>query len=328
MTIKCLLTRRFWEQDLDFLRSNIKHEIEFIEPRGYTVQAMIEMASKGIDILLGDVPEAEVLDASTSVKLLQIPWTGLDQVNFDVLKKYPFEVCNSHSNATSVAEMGMALLFSCLKQIPSHHYAMQQGNWRRPGAEDCTMPEVLYGKNIGLIGYGAIGRKLAHMLLGFDVNLQALASRARQEDDITVMGDDQLDFLCSWSDIIIISVPLTPKTKDMIGKRQFEIMKSNAYLINISRGAVIDEESLYNALKSRQIACAGIDVWYRYPKRGESISRPSRFSFEDLYNVVMSPHRGGMVGGELPHLVDVVENLNRFAQGKPLINRIDLMKGY
>lgn len=328
MAIKCLLTRKFWDQDLEFLRSHIQPKVEFIVPRDYSTQSLIEAVSKEIDILLGDVPDADVLDASTNVKLLQIPWTGIDQLNFDLLKKYQFQVCNSHSNAASVAEMGLALLLSCLKQIPSHHYAMQQGNWRRPGADDCTMPELLHGKNVGLIGYGAIGRKLANMLFGFDVNLQVLASEARQDCNITVLGSDQLDFLCNWCDVLIVSVPLTPKTREMIGKRQFEMMKSNVYLINISRGSIIDEESLYNALKTRQIAGAGIDVWYQYPQRGQSLSRPSRFPFEILDNVVMSPHRGGMVRGALPHLVDVVENLNRFAEGRPLINHVDLAKRY
>lgn len=326
--IKCLPTRRFWDQDMEYLRAHVTPEIEFVFPKDYTTPALIQTASQGIDILLGDVPAPEVLDALRGVQLMQIPWTGMDQVDFDVLQRFTFQVCNSHSNAISAAELGMALLLSCIKQIPSHHYALQQGNWRRPGAEDCVMPDILYGKDVGLIGYGAIGRKLARILASFDVSIHALASEARQEGEVAILGADKLDHLCSRCDILIVSAPLTTETRGMIGKRQIEAMKITAYLINISRSAIIEEDALYNALKNHEIAGAGIDVWYQYPQRGQSVSRPSRYPFETLDNVVMSPHRGGMVRGELPHMVDVVENLNRFAAGKPLINRVNLSKRY
>lgn len=327
-SIKCIITRKFWEQDLEYLRDRVTPKIEFVIPQEYTTHSLIKAASRGADILLGDVPSAEVLAATTDLELLQIPWTGVDQINFNLLKQYNCVVCNSHGNAVSVAELGLALLLCCMKQIPSHHFAMQHGNWRRPGSSDCVMPEMLSGKNIGLIGYGAIGQNLARMMVGFDITLHLLASEARQDGQVFVMGPDQLDVLCSKCDVLIVSVPLTPSTHGMIGERQFHAMKENVFLINISRGAIIDEEAFYNALKHRRIAGAGIDVWYQYPQRGDSFSRASRFPFETLDNVIMSPHRGGMIRGELQHLVDVTENLNRFAAGKPLINRVNLAKRY
>jgi phosphoglycerate dehydrogenase-like enzyme len=327
-TIKCLLTRKFWDRDEEYLRAHTPPQIEFIIPFAYSPPALIEASSKGVDILLGDVPVAEVLDAITGIKILQIPWTGIDNIDFDLLQKYDFTVCNSHSNAVSVAELGVALLLSCMKQIPSHHLAMQQGNWRRPGAVDCEMPALLHGKTIGLIGYGAIGQRIGHILKSFEVKTIALASKARRVGEIDVLGTEQIDLLCQQCDALIISAPLTPKTNGMIGSRQFEMMKSSAYLINISRAAVVDEKALYHSLKNRRIAGAGIDVWYRHPKRGQSLSPASDLPFETLENIIMSPHRGGMIEGELPHLVDVVENLNRFALGEPLINRVDLLKKY
>ncbi len=326
--IKCLLTRQFWDRDIAYLRSHVTPKIELVVPKGYTPEFLIESAEDEIEILLGDVPGLEVLDAISGVKLMQIPWTGIDKLNFDLLEKYSFTVCNSHSNAAPVAEMGMALLFACMKQIPSHDHAMRQGNWRRPGASDCEMPALLNKKRVGLVGYGAVGKKLARMLTCFDAEVTALASRPRKDGETVVLGPDQLDCLCSRSDALMISAPLTPVTKGMIGTRQFDAMMRNAYLVNVSRGEIVDEEALYDALSNRQIAGAGIDVWYRYPSRGHSMSRPSRFPFEALDNVVMSPHRGGLADGQLPHLADVVENLNRFASGMALINRVDLSKKY
>jgi len=326
--IRCLLTRKFWDRDEEYLRAHTTRLIEFIIPPAYSPPNLIEASSGGVDILLGDVPVAEVLDSITGIKLLQIPWTGIDNIDFDLLQKFDFSVCNSHSNAVSVAELGVALLLSCMKQIPSHHLSMQHGNWRRPGAVDCEMPALLHGKTVGLIGYGAIGQRIGRMVKGFEVRTIALASKARRAEEIDVLGPEQIDELCQQCDALIISAPLTPTTKGMIGSHQFEMMKSSGYLINISRATVVDEKALYHALKNRQIAGAGFDVWYRYPIRGQSISPASDLPFETLDNVTMSPHRGGIVEGELPHLVDVVENLNRFALGKPLINRVDLLKKY
>jgi phosphoglycerate dehydrogenase-like enzyme len=327
-SIRCLLTRHFWDRDLAYLRSHVTPQIELVVPKGYTPGFLIESAKDKTEILLGDVPGPEALDAISGVKLMQIPWTGIDKLNFNLLEKYRFVICNSHSNAASVAEMGMALLLACMKQIPSHHHAMRQGNWRRPGAADCEMPALLNGKRVGLVGYGAIGKKLARMLTCFDAEVIALASRPRKDGETIVLGADHLASLCSQSDALIISVPLTPETKGMIGMHQFSTMKRNAYLVNISRGEIVDEKALYEVLNNRQIAGAGIDVWYQYPSRGHSISRPSRFPFETLDNLVMSPHRGGLADGELPHMADVVENLNRFASGKPLINCVELSKKY
>ncbi len=326
--IKCLLTRKFWDLDLEYLRTHVMPDVVFVIPKDYSIPTLAEEASRGIDILLGDVPAPEVMDAATGVKLLQIPWTGLDKIDFGLLEKYSFQVCNSHSNAASVAELAMALLLACMKQIPSHHCALKQGNWRRPGSEDFTPPDALYGKDIGLIGYGAVGRKLEKMLKGFDVTIRALASDGRKEGELAILGPDGLNHLFKRCDVLIVTAPLTPATRGMIGREQLELMKSTSYLINVSRGDIIDEESLFCVLKENRIAGAGIDVWYQYPQRGHSLSRPSRFPFETLGNVVMSPHRGGMIRGELPHLPDAVENLNRFATGRPLINRVDFTKGY
>ena len=154
--IKCLLTRKFWDQDLRYLRERVSPRIEFVVPDGYGPEALIR-AAPGAEIFLGDVPDATVLDAARELRLIQIPWTGVDQVDFDSLRTRTFQICNSHSNSRSVAELGMALLLACLKQIPSHDAALRRGDWRRPGASNFVMPERLGGKTVGLLGFGAVG---------------------------------------------------------------------------------------------------------------------------------------------------------------------------
>lgn len=326
-TIKCLLTRKFWDQDLRFLREHVSPRIEFVVPDGYGPEALIR-AAPGVEIFLGDVPDATVLDAARELRLIQIPWTGVDQVDFDSLRTRPLQVCNSHSNSRSVAELGMALLLACLKQIPAHDAALRRGDWRRPGASNFVMPERLGGKAVGLLGFGAVGRHWARMLSGFGVVLRPMASTARSEDSLEVVGPDQLDRLCAECDVLMVSLALTPQTKGMLGKRQFDLMKPSAHLVNMSRAAILEEEPFFEALRTGRIAGAGVDVWYQYPRRGDSAAAVSRFPFADLPNVVLSPHRGGLAHGELPHLVDVVTNLELFADRKPLINVVDSRKGY
>ena len=325
--IKCLLTRKFWDQDLGYLRANVSPRIEFVLPEGYSPEALVRSAA-GAEIFLGDVPDAAVLDAAKELRLIQIPWTGVDLVDFGSLRSRAILVCNSHSNSRSVAELGMALLLACFKQIPAHDAALRRGDWRRPGSANFAMPDLLGGKTVGLLGFGAVGRQWARMLSGFEVVLRAMASSARSEGSIEVAGPDQLDRFCAECDILLVSLALTPQTKGMLGKRQFSLMKPTAYVINLSRAAILEEEPFYEALKTGQIAGAGVDVWYQYPRRGESAAQVSRFPFADLPNVVLSPHRGGLASGELPHLVDVVENLNRWASGQPPMNRVDCARGY
>ena len=325
--VKCLLTRRFWDQDLQYLREHVSPRIEFVVPEGYSPDILIRFAAD-VEIFLGDVPDVAVLDAAKNLRLIQIPWTGVDQLDFDLLQTRAFQVCNSHSNSRSVAELGVALLLACFKQIPSHDAALRRGDWRRPGASNFIMPELLSGKTVGLLGFGAVGRQWARMLSGFDVVLHAMASSSRSEDSLDVVGPDQLDRLCAESDVLMVSLALTPQTKGMLGKHQFALMKPSAYIINMSRAAILEEAPFFEALKTGQIAGAGIDVWYQYPRRGDSNADVSRFPFVTLPNVVLSPHRGGLAKGELPHLVDVVKNLNRWADEKPLVNKVDCKRGY
>jgi phosphoglycerate dehydrogenase-like enzyme len=324
--LRCLLTRKFWDQDLDYLRAHTHSPLEFIPSDG-SVDAMVREAG-AVDVLLGDVPPPAVLSAARTVKLMQIPWTGIDQVDMGSLRSVSYPVCNSHGNARAVAELGVALLLSLLKQVTVHDQSLRQGNWRRPGASDCIMPETLAGKRVVLMGFGAIGRYVGRMLAGFEVDVEAIVSERRLEGRMQLHGPEDLDHLCGHCDILIATLPLTDRTRGVLGTRQFALMKPTTYVVNMSRGATMDEEALYLALRERRIAGAALDVWYQYPRRGETGSAVSRFPFAELDNVVMSPHRGGMVRGELPHLADVAENLNHLMAGEPLINAVNIDKGY
>ena len=127
-----------------------------------------------------------------------------------------------------------------------------------------------------------------------------------------------LDELLLRSDAVFVTLPLTPRTRDLISFKQFDLMKKSAYLINVARGPIVNQEALYNALKNFRIAGAAIDVWYDDPS----------FPFHGLDNIVLSSYRAGYVRNDSPHLWDTVKNLKLFAEGEEPINAIDIEKGY
>lgn len=328
-TIQCLLTRKFWDRDINYLKKNVASDVEFVFPDEYSTEGLIrKLFDNKIKIMLGDVPDEKVLNAAKYLELIQIPWNGVEGLDFHLLEKFDFTVCNSHSNSISVAELAIGLMFSCIKQIPSHDKALRKGNWRRPGAADCEFPDLLYGKTVAIVGFGSVGQTIFKMLSGFNLTFIAVALHNKKFNGVPVFGPDKIHEVCSKADIIFISAPLTKKTYGLVNQNVFKSMKPRAYLINVGRAEIIEEESLYRALKNKVIAGAAIDTWYVQPSRGVSISPVSRFVFNKLDNLVMSPHRGGMIRDELLHLNDVVENLNRFANGDNLINVINIKEGY
>ena len=333
--IRVLLGKNFFQKDLEYITSRLAENVEIVTPPDFSSETLAEVVKNEIDVFLGEPSSKNILDNAASLKLIQIPWTGVDRLNFDLLRQYPFPVCNSHSNARAVAEYAVSLMFAVTKAIPIHDRYLRQGKWCRPKQNSESFfspPELIRNKTVGIIGYGAIGKLIAEMLNGFSVTLQAV--EAKQYDTpptplVKIMPPVQMLDIVEESDFLFVAIPFTACTEGMINKNVFNKMKPTAYLINTSRGQVLAEEDLYNALKTKQIAGAAIDTWYNYPKPDSPDVLPSKdFPFHKLDNIVLSPHRAGFARGLLPHLDDAVENLNRLATGKPLINILDLEVGY
>ncbi|HET7101588.1 MAG TPA: 2-hydroxyacid dehydrogenase, partial [Terriglobia bacterium] len=194
-----------------------------------------------------------------------------------------------------------------------------EGSWTTgevPGGE-------VLGKILGLVGYGTIGREVASRAraLGMPIKVVSAHPPKRKPRDVDFWkGPAALPQLLKESDYVVLACPLNKKTQGLIGPREFKQMKRHAFLINVARGAVVQEEALYRALKDRRIAGAAIDVWYRYPKDNERC-RPSRFPFHELDNVVMTPHVSGWtLETRQKRFQLVADNISRLVAGKPLLN--------
>jgi phosphoglycerate dehydrogenase-like enzyme len=247
------------------------------------------------------------------LKFLQIASTGYDNVDLETVRNRGIVMCNSpSSNKESVAEhvIGMALFF--LKDFRFLDSEIRNGNW-----PILTASRDLKGKTFGIVGMGAIGRRLAERLLVMGTGIiyydsLRLPESVEEELGVTYVP---LDELLSASDIISLHVPLTPETKHMIGKRQFDSMKTGCIFINTSRAEVVKTPDLITALKNGKIR-AGIDVFDR---------EPPDFSLElfKMDNALFSPHIAGVtVESQGRFIEETVANVIRYIQGVEPMNRV------
>jgi phosphoglycerate dehydrogenase-like enzyme len=144
---------------------------------------------------------------------------------------------------------------------------------------------------------------------------------------------DALHDLLPEADFLVVTLPLTDETRGLIGKRELALLPSNAVMVNVGRGPVVDEAALYNALSTGRLRAAGLDVWYNYPddEASAASTQPSVYPFGELDNVVLSPHRGGAAEEESARRtrMDVLAGIiNALARGEPVPNRVDLEWGY
>ena len=232
---------------------------------------------------------ASFLDQAPKLQLVQTG-AGYDNVDITECTRRGVQVCNASGvNATAVAEHVMALLLSYYKNIPYLDSFMKA---QRDEQELMYAGGELAGKTIGIIGTGNIGRKVASYCNAFGMHVLGCGHREDTLPGIAMVG---LNELISRSDIVSVHVPLTAETKGMIDSAAFERMKQSALLINTSRGAVVDEDALIDALKTGKIAGACLDVYSKEPLAKDSPLRGMR-------NVILTPHTAGLPDGVKFHV--------------------------
>ena len=171
---------------------------------------------------------------------------------------------------------------------------------RRLPTAHLAWPE-LAGKTLGLLGYGRIGRAVARRARAFDMNICAVrrdVGRSTDDEPAFLGGPDSIGEVLRGSDYVLISMPATSETVGSIDRGRLGLMKPTAFLINVARAEIIDEDALYEALAQRSIAGAALDVWYRYPSK-PGRAAPATRPFHELSNVLMTPHVAGWTDGML-----------------------------
>ena len=266
---------------------------------------------------------------SKNLRLFHVPGAGYDAVDFSVLPASAI-VCNCFGHEQAIAEYVMAALLARHVPLADADHCLRRGEWRYwAGAAERTHEEMA-GKTIGLLGFGHIGKAIAARAKAFEMKVH-VANRSPVALSPLVDQSFLLENLAGfWStaDFIVVSVPLTPETAGIVGSDAFAAMRASAVIFNVGRGPTIDEEALYDALKSKRIAGAVIDTWYRYPQPGETRVLPSALPFQELPNLVMTPHMSGWTDGTIQRRQrTMAENIDRRVRGEPCVNVVGAGQG-
>lgn len=239
--------------------------------------------------------DAQVLAANPQLKVIGKHGVGVDSIDLDYCRTHGIAVVNTpHANSISVAEHAVTLMLACAKQICYKSACYQKEDY---AVKDRMLGSEITGKVLGLIGFGNIGSRVATMAqLGFGMEVMAydpFLPEGKREDGVEVVHDAEA--LYRRADFISVHTPATKETIRSIGAKQFGWMKSTAVLINTSRGAVVDEPALIQALRDGQLAGAGLDVSDPEPAQGDN-------PLHSMDNVIMTPHCAGATYDSMDHM--------------------------
>lgn len=318
--------------DIEYIKNRLDKSVKdmytFTVPEDFSEDSLCRLAPEA-DMLLGPFVSEKLIASAGKLELIQIPWTGVDNFNFAALGDSDIPVCNTHTNSGSVAEICIAIVLDLVKKISYHDRKMRAGNWNRTQKPLDLFSGSLADMTACIVGFGHIGQKVSGILSAFGTRVIAIDAKVTDNEGVTVCPPSAADKALCEADIVILTLPLTPATRGMVNSGYIGKMKDNAILVNMSRAAICDEDSVYNALLSGKLSGYGADVWWRTPARGESESYPSDHNrFWELDQVVMSPHRAGFIKSSLPHLDGACDNIIRLIRGEELADRVDTKNCY
>lgn len=277
---------------------------------------VIERA-KGANILIINktVVTREILDAlSPELEYIGLQSTGYNVVDCDYARKLGITVCNIPAYSTkAVAQLVFAFILQVTNEVALHSNAVKNGEW-------CTCPDFCFWKTplteldskiIGIIGFGSIGRRVAKLAEAFDMKVLAYAPRPKDKGELKTVEFVDLDTLLKNSDIITCHCPLTEETKGMINAENISKMKKSAIFINTSRGPVVDEKALADALNSEKIKAACLDVLETEPALESNPLLKAK-------NCYITPHIAWAAHETRARLLKILEeNIEAYLCGKP-----------
>ena len=261
-------------------------------------------------LLMGQKADKELIEAGKNLKLISLNAVGFDHVDIEFAKSKGIVVENSpQAVRVPTAEMTFALLLAATKRLAFYDKIVREGNWIDP-SERKYQGLTLEGATLGVYGFGRIGQTVAKLAQSFGMKVLyhdtfRLSEEKEKELNVKYVKFDEL---LKNSDVITIHAPGLPTTKGKFNKEAFKKMKNRSYLINAARGPIIVEADLVEALKTGEIAGAGLDVFEFEPKVSEKLRA--------LDSVIMAPHAGtGTVEGRITLAKEAAENIIEFFAG-------------
>ncbi len=234
---------------------------------------LVELTKDSVGLIAGtETISEEVLLKLPQLKVISRCGTGMNNVDIEAARKLKIEVFNTPDAPTiAVAELTLCMIISLLRKVSEMDRDIREGRWKK------KMGNLLYGKNIGIIGFGRIGSKVAELLEPFGCKTAFYDPFVDTPSNSKKLS---LEDLLGWADIVSIHVSVQDR---IIGEKELRMMKKGSWLVNVSRGGVVDEKALCNVLKEQYLSGAALDVFECEPYRGE---------FTGFHNVILTPHIG------------------------------------
>jgi D-2-hydroxyacid dehydrogenase (NADP+) len=273
------------------------------------------------DIIFGYRPPKNVLQRAPRLKWIQTVLAGVDHFLDKDLVNSPVLVTNASGlHGIQIAEVVFEKMLMFVKKAPLYLEYQRDKKWER------QILGRLHSKTLGIIGLGNIGTRIAKLGKAFGMRVVATRRSARkisQAPGVDVIYPiSNLDRLIQESDFIVMILPSTPETRNMITERELALMKPTAYLINVGRGDTVDENALIRFLEDKRIAGAGLDAYAVEPLPKES-------KLWELPNVILTPHIAGPIEDYFQRATDLFcENLKLYVEGKKLFNLVNKKRGY
>ena len=247
-----------------------------------------------------------LLERLPNLKLIASAGMRNAAIDLDAATELGIVVCGTGGSSRATMELTWCLILGLLRRLPLEHDATRAGHWQR------SIGTGLDGKTLGLIGLGNIGSQMAEVASAFHMNILAWSQNLTQDraeaNGATLVAMSEL---LQRSDIVSIHTRLSDRTRGLLGASELSLMKSSAYLINTSRGPIVDEDALLNALQSGAIAGAGLDVFDEEPL-------PSDHPFLSLDNVLLTPHLGYVTQETYVNFYgQTLENVRGYIEGTP-----------
>lgn len=306
----------------DYVQAEVLDMIDEHRPASFSVAAVEQSAAPEVrgtaianaDYIFGypsDLSQAE-LDSAENLKLLQLLSAGFEHVDLDAFAARAIPVANNGgANAPTVAEHTIMLILSVLRELPLHHNTLREGNWL--GTDETFNMRELHGKTLGIVGFGKIGQQVARVSRGFNTTnfyYDAVRANPAMEAELHVKFLP-LDELLARADVVTIHTALNESTEGLFNARTIALMKSSAILINTSRGRVVEEAPLVEALRTGRLSGAGLDVFERQPPTSDN-------PLLSLPNVVLTPHHAGVSRDTwIRRIAFGYANIQRVAAGRP-----------
>ncbi|HSV57100.1 MAG TPA: 2-hydroxyacid dehydrogenase, partial [Magnetospirillaceae bacterium] len=285
----CLPLNPHWVAGID----RLSHGFPGVELVADPDRSLAEFST--LDAVVANPVPREKYEAASRLRAVFVPFVGINHLPSDLLLERGVEVYNCHGNAFSVAERALAMTLAAFGRVIEFHNDLRAGRWHGfwvgKGHEDFW--HSLQGRSCAVLGMGAIGSAIARLLKAFDCPVTGYRRGHLSETPpyFDRVARDAADAVRD-AEVVFVALPLTAETEGLVSRELLAGMKGK-FLVNVGRGAIVDEEGLYRSLADGILAGAAIDTWYTYPSKGCETGAPSRFPIHELPNVVLSPHVAG-----------------------------------